>query len=689
VKRLNPATLLRFFHIAPLWCGMVWLVMLGDLCGNDLSSVSAVRALSTDRAAQGIEVEVICTVLYAGSDGAVVTDHSEGIWVPQLRRVTKQPLRRGQRWRIKGVTEPGNFAPQIRPAEAFLVEPSAPMLDPLELTYQLLRSSHMDCQWATTSGLVLSHTETTTRQRQVVLKVATSAGEITVVARREVSLPNCVGCIVKIKGVTLARYDTRRRFAGLVLRVSEPDDLLIFTSAPKGESLPLTSLSEIRGFRSKPSLPALVKVTAAVSAVLTPGVVAITCEGEHGLVSGEGPEVRSGDEVSIEGYSQVDDVFVLSSASWQPTGQTRQMQPLPLSSPVGVELHQNALVVTRGTVISASSDPQLPLLDLAVGDMVAKVRLPLGAERSAIRWPCFQPGDSIEVTGIAHLETVIEPFQTASQALRVTETYLWPSAPSDAKLIRAAPPTDAEKQILVSRVMLGLLSALLVVLGYSGWRRRRDARLQAEQYKLISTERDRLARQLHDTLAQGLSTVSIRLDAAKARLNLQPDLAHNHLDFAKEQVQQSLTEVRHAIQDLRPQLLEQHGLEIALQRVALRLAPESKPTIILNVELSSAISEALQTAIFFIAQEALSNAVHHSGASLIQLHLYETKKCLRLEIEDDGHGFHYSAGERGSPGHLGLSAMKQRAECCGGSFEVQSSPKGTTILSAFTSFAIS
>lgn len=183
-----------------------------------------------------------------------------------------------------------------------------------------------------------------------------------------------------------------------------------------------------------------------------------------------------------------------------------------------------------------------------------------------------------------------------------------------------------------------------------------------------------LAQLLHDGLGQTLSALQLQLDALDAGQALQsmsPPL-RRHFDTARELAVQASTEVRSALVELRPALLEEEGLVAALiDKLSRRRA--SHP----GLELQLVVAPGLQLlrwpreveyAFFMVAREALNNAVQHAAARRIECSLEGAGNWLRLRVRDDGSGI---PDDPQRPGHLGVVGMRERAFAIGGRFELK------------------
>jgi signal transduction histidine kinase len=207
-----------------------------------------------------------------------------------------------------------------------------------------------------------------------------------------------------------------------------------------------------------------------------------------------------------------------------------------------------------------------------------------------------------------------------------------------------------------------------------------NARLhrQAEQLAVVR-ERERLARELHDSVTQSLYSLTLLAEASQRVLSSgDPERAEEYTGRLGEIAQQALKEMRLLVYQLRPLVLKREGLVGALQQrldaVEKRAGVDARLLVEGPLELPAAVEEGL----YRIAQEALNNALKHAAPRTVTLWIDVTERGVGLEVEDDGAGFDPGAVE--GSGGMGLTSMRERAERLGGSLSVRSAPgQGTKV----------
>ncbi|GAA2927629.1 sensor histidine kinase [Streptomyces enissocaesilis] len=239
--------------------------------------------------------------------------------------------------------------------------------------------------------------------------------------------------------------------------------------------------------------------------------------------------------------------------------------------------------------------------------------------------------------------------------------------------------------------LLGAAVAVATVLGHQALHRESERRRELIE-ELIATreelaaaertagtlaERERLAREIHDTLAQGLSSIQLLLRAAERTLP-DGDPAAVHVRRAREAAQDNLAEARRFVRALTPPGLEHGSLTAALERLcaatvgpAVRFGVSGTP-----VELPTPY----EVALLRVAQSALANTVRHAGAARAGVTLSFMDTSVALDVVDDGSGFDPTAPRARTGGGFGLPAMRSRARSLGGTLSVESAPgQGTAV----------
>jgi signal transduction histidine kinase len=200
-----------------------------------------------------------------------------------------------------------------------------------------------------------------------------------------------------------------------------------------------------------------------------------------------------------------------------------------------------------------------------------------------------------------------------------------------------------------------------------------------QRFAAVLEERNRLAREMHDTLIQGCVGVSALLEAASSAREVSPSIGDELLDRARNEVRATVDEARLAVWNLRQNAGE--GLAPAISQLARRLSLETG--IPIRFESSGSpleLGAETERSLLMIVREALQNSLRHAAPKYVSVALRSDRRGLQVEIEDDGRGFDLSIINSSNGRHYGLIGMRERAEWLGGRLSLTSSPgKGTQV----------
>ncbi|MFK4115046.1 sensor histidine kinase [Microbacterium sp. NPDC006705] len=244
--------------------------------------------------------------------------------------------------------------------------------------------------------------------------------------------------------------------------------------------------------------------------------------------------------------------------------------------------------------------------------------------------------------------------------------------------------------------LVGAGVALLIGLGYQALAReaaQREAlmrellatrgQLAASEHEAgVMAERSRLAREIHDTLAQGLSSIQMLLHAAERTDPERPGV--EHIRLARETAAANLADARRFIRELTPPNLDDEGLGGALRRLATSQWAARGLDVDIRVSDTVELPMHLQTALLRIAQGAIANVIQHADASTATITLTVHDDRLAFEITDDGRGFEATTAVTAPPRRsdsFGIRATRERVDQLGGTVTIDSAPgKGTTLM---------
>ena len=246
---------------------------------------------------------------------------------------------------------------------------------------------------------------------------------------------------------------------------------------------------------------------------------------------------------------------------------------------------------------------------------------------------------------------------------------------------------------------LGAAVAVAVVRGYQTLYRESEQRkrlideltatradlARAQRTAGMLAERERLAREIHDTLAQGLSSIQLLLRAAERALPSRPDTAARHVDQARQAAQDNLAEARRFVAALTPPALDNSTLADALERLCATTGARHRLDVKFHrIGDPGPLATTDEVALLRIAQSALANTVRHADATTADVTLGYLDDHVTLDITDNGRGFDPARLPTPEPdrGGFGLAAIRARVHALGGSLTVESAPGHGTALAA-------
>jgi signal transduction histidine kinase len=360
----------------------------------------------------------------------------------------------------------------------------------------------------------------------------------------------------------------------------------------------------------------------------------------------------------------------------QTVASTLQLRPL-----LGVILDQLKLVIDyTGSSILTVEGERLIFLDHrgpVPEEQLLQLAFPL--EQLGPIWQSIVAGDSILIPNIYEETPQAQALRVAmGEQLASTFAYVcsWMAVPlrlrdqASGMLV----VTSKEEQAFTERhATLALAIANQAAIAIE------NARLYAQAQELAAVEeRQKLARELHDSVSQALYGISLGLHTARIQVERDPEKLPVSLTDLLSLADAALAEMRALIFELRPESLEREGLVTALAKQGAAVQARHELSVQTDLCDEPALPLPSKQALYRIAQEALHNTVKHARASKVKVTLSQTAAVVILEVRDDGVGF----DPHGSfPGHLGLRSMQERVRDLGGTFQIESAPgQGTQVL---------
>lgn len=674
---------------AALGLGWLWLTCSIGLAQQEpveaapstLTHPAAVRALSAEQAAAQWPVALTARVAFIASPGTVfVQDELAGTFFR-----TQQPIDHlaiGDLVKIIGVTFPGLYLTGIDATSLeVLAHGDPPPATPA--SFDDLSSGRYHYQRVALRGVV-RRLETPEENRSV---LTLALGQQLLAVRIDASPPegsSWVDALIEVQGLAAGGINDRRQLVQPYLRVASWAHIQVLTPAAALDQVPAVSATRLLRFPSasgEHQHQHRVQVQGQVLASFPDGRLFLRdpqSEPPTALaarLSSPDLPLAEGQTVTLIGFPHMGGFSArLEDASLLLT----EDGPAPAAVPTSLRALASAdldadLVRLRATLIEHSRSDDGIALRLQDGEGTLTALLPLPAEDLPVA------GSVLEVTGICQVQASGENgFRARPTAIRL---LLRSSA--DLRLLSAPAWWTPQRLITLVGVLVGLVVAGLIWISLL----HRQVAIQGNALRsqisreAALEERQRIAREFHDTLEQELAGLSIRLGALGSR-----DLdakASKLLHTSQQLVSRVQTEARNLVADLRSDDSQPGDLRSALIELVERQPAQAPP---LRLEIATALPSLPAHIVHhlrMIAQEALTNILKHAQASQIDLRVTATAEVLSLRIKDDGKGFN-PAELTPRAGHFGCIGIRERCRKMGATVEWQSSPnRGTCVTVQF------
>jgi signal transduction histidine kinase len=401
-------------------------------------------------------------------------------------------------------------------------------------------------------------------------------------------------------------------------------------------------------------------------------------DGDAGLaLRGSGvSKLKRGDRVEAVGFRDLQDFLpVLSDVIVRPD-QGAEIKLRPKELPAGElqnGLHHADYVAVSGTLLDRIETPagsERRQLVLALQSPRGMFTAELDTFGSAPPAEAWETGSLLQVTGLCAVQT--DPSGDPAGFKLIV-----PDAAS-ISVLKAAPFFTVRRMLILLSLTLGVLLAVAII-AFLLARRNTRLRTEVRERQAIASERGRLARDLHDTLEQGLTGLQLQIRGIGLSLKDAPSEMRTRLETMKNLVKQCRTEVRQSIWDLRAESLDDFDLGDALQRMAQSLFLGSGTRVEFRQHRDGRkIPGLIGDNLLRIGQEAMTNILKHAQAGVIEIELATTANSVSLSVSDDGRGLAGRTPGETRTGHFGLVGMEERAARLGATLDIENRPGGGT-----------
>jgi signal transduction histidine kinase len=630
-----------------------------------------------DRAGDALPVEIEGVITWASQNGNFfLHDGDMGIHVRGSE--PGKAVRAGERVLVSGVTRRGTFAPSIEPRGIVSRGPGQ-LPVPRRAAFKDVASGTLDGQWLELEGVVSG---ARFNAPSPTLSLALDGRRLHVIVNdTEGANPeSLIDAEVRLRGVASGSFNRQRQLVEPVLRVAGLSSVTVLRPPPPDPfAVPLVPMTRLLGFSLEAPTPHSVRIQAVVTRQVSDRVVYV--RGEHLGLKVElraATALQPGTRIEAVGFPVMSGgAAVLESALCRALlhgDAPSPVRPSPLSLRDGS--HSADLVTVRAQLVDRVVEgTTMTLILLAENQLFRATLQPAGTsatlpERNSI----------VDATGICLVSELDDRWYYSPRAVT-----LLLSSPADLAVVQRPGWWNPQR---LGRALTLLLVLLVAGLGWVWSLRRQVLRKRAvieEQARRAAAleERSRIARDLHDTLEQSLTGLSLQLKAVETDLYAAPPKANASLDAARQMLRQTRAVAQDAIAELRSDTVaRRHETLVEGLRRVVKLWIASGA---LQIDLSVTGSEKplphhLEQHLLSIAMEAMTNAVKHGFADVIRVQLAFRPDRVLLTVEDNGAGFNPSAQDEAGPAGFGLLGMRERAHQIRARIDIQSHPGGGTVI---------
>ncbi|MCX6896400.1 MAG: sensor histidine kinase [Verrucomicrobia bacterium] len=559
---------------------------------------------------------------------------------------------------------------------------------PKRVAYDELLMGQMDSQWVEVEGCLRSciyvPKAMPSQLGGMEAELATGGGRLVVEVFDHGVSQNWVDGTLRIRGICFHKFNQKRQFYQMYLVVPEGEPVVLKEPPAPQPELPTNRVDSLLQFPQAASFVHRVRVSGVVM-YQHPGEFLYLYDGERGLFvrTAQDTAVRISDAIEVFGFpAQGDYSPILEDATFQVVGHLQALpKPIFVKSPNDAFDHDAELVSGRARLIGSLQQENGWVYSLQMDNTVFTASLLRSSgDQSKLK---LELGSEVSFTGVC---SVVMGSLMPRNPLHAPQSFrVLLRSEDDLRVITPPPWWTAQRILIVASIVVSLLAAaiaLVILFARTRLQRQQADRRSAEaEFAAILKERNRMAREIHDTLAQDLSGISAQLEVARKKLPAGSEAAQSHLDLAHATARSSLQEARRSIWNMRSQVLEGRSLGAALSELLEHEARAAgiSPEAVITGKVRR-LPAAVENDLLRIGQEAIHNAIRHAKPTTVTLELEFAAKAVSLSVRDDGCGFDPNDTSFTGKTRFGLKGMRERAQQTGGRLTVRSAPgQGTEI----------
>jgi len=627
-------------------------------------TAASVLALTYDVAQRGGFAMIQGTVTLSYGKALVVQDRTGGIWVDSV----SGKYAPGDLLTVIGPVAPGRYSPQIVAPRVQLIG-KRPLPSPRTVSFRELSSGMEDAQYVAVEGTIRAvRLNPMPVLGGVELTLAMPDGRVEAILSSEYEqfARSLIDAKVQITATALSRKNDNMQETGVVLEIADIRGISVIQPAPPDLfSAPIVPIGSLMRYRSNTDYFHRVRL----SGVLTyyePGSRLMLQDGTDAIevFLTDSPPLEVGDRIEVVGFPAPEAYGpVLRDAVLRKLAHGTPLTPVP------VDWHQALSSKYRFCLVSIDmrllriiDEPTRTLLLLEDGDHVTTAEL-----QSRLSTPTpLAPGSAVRISGI-NLLSGESRFIYQGSAIH---SNLLLRTLNDASLIAPAPWWTRTRLFFLAAALGVLTLAFFILLLY--------VQLKRWKTETVLQERERLARDIHDTLAQSFAGIGFQLRVIQKAIAPvdDPNLSH-HVDVARKLVQFSHREARRSLVPVPSDNSQYADLLASLKICAQSLAESGQVEIDASCSgVVRPLSVRVNAELFHLGQEAIANAIRHAEPTRLVIVVAYQGDSMRLTVADNGRGFTMSGDLLG----FGIRGMRKRASEIGGDLDITSVPgSGTSV----------
>ena len=633
-------------------------------------TAASILSLTPEQAQQG-DTALLQGVVTGSTDlGLTIQDQTAGIWIYWDHPEDFVP---GDQVEVRGNVNPGRFSSCVNAISVRKLS-RAPLPQPRAATFRQLSTGDLDAQYVSVTGIVRSMgiRKTASPSQSVWLKLALPDGNINVTfaAENAAAASKLIDAVVRVNAPAMCTKNENRQITAPTLPVGSMLNLTVLRPPPQNLfDQPLTPISKLMEYRSGTDYFRRVRVAGTVTYYKPGDRLILEDDGRALLVmSPQTSDIRIGDKVEALGFPAAEDSGpFMQDAVLRYVAHGQLLRPTPVKiADISSGTHRYNLVSTEGYLLRRVDEPSSVVLLLQNESTLLVAELDRPANSTVL--PNLKEGSTIGISGISMLE-IEGTWNYGLPSASAVRYKLLLRSPDDVRVIKP-PSWWTTLHVIYIAAILGMLMLAFLALGVFN-------RIERWKLQAVLEERERMAHEIHDTLAQSFAGIGFQMQAIRRAIPDGEPHLQQQVELARDLVRHSHKEARRSVEPLHLDSPEAIELPSSLESCAAKMVEGGSVEVISSsTGTPRTIPPRIAAPLLRIGQEAIANAVRHADPKHLEIHLAYGKNSVRLAITDDGGGFVKSGDLLG----FGLRGMRTRAAGISARLEILSQPgEGTRV----------